>query len=205
MAPELARGEAGVNYVRIDVYALGVVLYEILTGQMPFSGTSIVDLLRKISDEKPKASAQDRTVDSRCLESICLKAMAKNPSDRYATAGELAAALRGFREPARPGLKATDSLEGEMRIRSDSVDRGKEIAVPVCGEYETASRGKWRSAAPVPAAGEGCKRQGMSDPAGDRKEPLPVVASGGNRGGGAESCLGRDAMRASVRTSGFIG
>jgi Ca-activated chloride channel family protein len=101
MPPELARGEAGVNPVGIDVYALGVILYEILTGQVPFSGTNIVDLLRKILDEKPKPLRKIARSIPAALESICLKAISKKPTDRYATAGELAAALRGFMTPAR--------------------------------------------------------------------------------------------------------
>jgi serine/threonine protein kinase len=101
MAPELLRNEAGVNVVRCEVYALGVVLYEVLTGQVPFPGASFSDLISKIPNEKTKPPRKLKRSIPAALESICLKAMSKKPSDRYATAGELAAALRGFLAPAR--------------------------------------------------------------------------------------------------------
>ena len=109
-SPSLARGDARVNDVLIDIYALGVILYEVLTGQVPFSGTGIVNLIRKILDEKPKPPRKIAKSIPAALESICLKAMSKQPSDRYATAGELAIALQSIAKPSQ----AQRLLEGHL-------------------------------------------------------------------------------------------
>jgi serine/threonine protein kinase len=100
LSPESAQGGARAAMVdhRTDVYSLGATLYELLTLQPAINGEGRPDLLRKIVEEEPKPL---RTHDRRIpieLETIVLKAMEKNPSDRYATAGELAADLRRFLE-----------------------------------------------------------------------------------------------------------
>jgi len=95
MSPEQA-GSRGPADHRVDVFGLGVVLYELLTRERPFDGATLEEVLHEILSRDPvPIRARDPRV-ARDLETICGKAMAKNPEARYRTAGELAADLRRF-------------------------------------------------------------------------------------------------------------
>jgi hypothetical protein len=96
MSPEQARGLKSID-LRTDVYALGVMLYETLTGRTPFTGeTAIEILMHAVNDPVPPPSTAVRGgtggID-KAIENICLKALAKNPEDRYASASDFAADL----------------------------------------------------------------------------------------------------------------
>jgi eukaryotic-like serine/threonine-protein kinase len=98
MSPEQALGGRAVIDHRTDVYSLGITLYEILTLHPPFTGADRQDLLQQIASEDPRLPrAMDRAIPVE-LETIILKAIAKSPSDRYATAQDMADDLRWFLE-----------------------------------------------------------------------------------------------------------
>ncbi len=91
MPPEQAAGRFDLVDRRSDVYGLGAILYEILTGRMPFAGSSTSDILRKVQEEEPTPPRQVVPGTPPALEAICRKAMAKRPEARYASAKDLAA------------------------------------------------------------------------------------------------------------------
>ena len=92
MSPEQAMGERLVD-ARSDIYALGAVLYEMLTGDPPFLGSSVQAIVAKVLTEKPTAPSTVRDTVSVGVEEAVLRALAKLPADRFASAREFAAAL----------------------------------------------------------------------------------------------------------------
>ena len=106
MAPEQAEGRAKDISPRTDVYALGTILYEALTGRPPHTGETLFEIYGKIVRQEPASPRGTNPRLSRELETIILKAMDKNPARRYADASEMAADLKRVlqREPieARP-------------------------------------------------------------------------------------------------------
>jgi WD40 repeat protein len=98
MAPEQANSQLGKVGPHTDVYGLGVLLYEVLTGQTPFRGTTDLDTLRQLLADEPVRPRRLRADLPRDLETICLKCLEKEPQRRYASAADLAEDLRLFLE-----------------------------------------------------------------------------------------------------------
>ncbi len=114
MAPEQVRGDLDEIGPASDIYALGVILYELLAGQRPFGGSAAVVAGEILTGTPLPPSAHRRGLDP-ALEAICLKAMAKQPGDRYSSMGELAAALTGFLVPTSEPVASPQPTQERRR------------------------------------------------------------------------------------------
>jgi WD40 repeat protein/tetratricopeptide (TPR) repeat protein len=113
MAPEQAASRHQAIGAATDVYALGAILFEVLTGRPPFRAESALETLRQVMADEPVAPSRLRPKLPHDLETICLKCLRKEPAQRYSSAAALAEDLRRFRD-GRPILAR----------RSSAVERG---------------------------------------------------------------------------------
>jgi PAS domain S-box-containing protein len=117
MAPEQAAGRLDLIDRRTDVYGLGAVLYEVLTGRPPFSGPDAASVLRKVQEEEPAPPRRHWPEVPPALEALCLRALARRPADRPAAAADLALEVQGWQELER--RKAEEALrESEVLYHS---------------------------------------------------------------------------------------
>jgi PAS domain S-box-containing protein len=114
MSPEQAAARLDQIGERTDVYGLGAILYEILTGRPPFWDSDTQEILRMVVEAEPLPPREHWADVPPALEEICLKALAKDPADRFASPTELAQAVQHWqevqRQQAEDALRASEAL-----------------------------------------------------------------------------------------------
>jgi len=129
MSPEQARGTK--VDIRTDLWSLGVVIYETLTGQKPFSGETSTDIMAAVLREEPRALSSHLANVPAELEWIVSKSLEKKPESRYQTASELRADLEkikkiieydaGSRRPSNKSLQNVEDNQGDKKQTTDNV------------------------------------------------------------------------------------
>ncbi|MQB72194.1 Stk1 family PASTA domain-containing Ser/Thr kinase [Lactobacillus reuteri] len=117
LSPEQARGSIATK--QSDIYSLGIILFELLIGKVPFEGETAVSIaLKHFREEIPSVREQNKEIPQ-ALENVIIKATAKEPAERYSSVDEMAADLKTVLDPQRanePRLKIQQDDNGETKV-----------------------------------------------------------------------------------------
>lgn len=117
LSPEQAQGSIATK--QSDIYSLGIILFELLTGKVPFEGETAVSIaLKHFREEIPSVREQNKEIPQ-ALENVIIKATAKEPAERYSSVNEMAADLKTVLDPQRanePRLKIQQDDNGETKV-----------------------------------------------------------------------------------------
>ncbi len=199
MSPEAVQGRIREITKRSDIFSLGVIFYELITGKQPFRGQNRMEIMMKVVEEEP---VPPRLLNPKIppeLEAVCLKAMAKRKRDRYQAAAELADDLRKFRDgkpvTAKP-LSMAARIQTSISRKSKIITAGALLAVsmvsfclgfaaPVVPDVESDPEVRkatkaWRTAVEAEAApvredaGQGSPEPRKTQPGSGTPEPNPA-------------------------------
>jgi len=170
MAPEQC-GSLGAVGPAADVYALGAMLYEALTGRPPFQGQTALDILELVRSQEPVPPSDLVPKVPRDLETICLKCLAKQPQQRYASSTALAEDLRRFLagEPilARPVGRIERAIRWSQRNPAIAALAGGIVLALVCGTAVSTSLAVWALSEKSRAAEQALRADDHARQAGD--------------------------------------
>ena len=154
MSPEQAMGERQIDG-RADIYAAGAVLYEMLTGEPPFSGASVQAIVAKVMTERPTPPSTVRDTVPLHVEASVLRALAKLPADRFAAAADFAAALAATATSGVAHAQGSGARMVESRSRAASwlADRRTIATLVAAGLLVTAAALRPRASASVATSG----------------------------------------------------
>lgn len=162
MSPEQASGQPAAQSPSVDIYSLGAILYEMLTGRPPFRAENAVETVRQVLEEEPAPPSRLNPRVPRDLETICLMCLRKEPQRRYATARALSEDLGRFLRGEPIWARPVGSVERVYRWGRRHPARALLIGAGACALVASLGVGFWVQHVQSARAGEAALREGRA-------------------------------------------